>query len=106
MQVANIMGNGPCLQVELQQRKLIFPQVEFSPDHSDETPLSSEKKTNACGKRSRQEVLNVGSDSVQDIDIAEAIAREPKRSKSTIALQKCTAEVENSDFKSNKDDED
>ncbi|KAH8502310.1 hypothetical protein H0E87_013851 [Populus deltoides] len=70
-----------------------------------ETLLSSEKKTNACGKRSRQEVLNVGSDSVQDIDIAEAIAREPKRSKSTIALQKCTAEVENSDFKSNKDDE-
>jgi len=106
MQVANIMGNGPSLQVELQQRKLILPQVEFSPDHSDETPLSSEKKTIACGKRSRQEVLNVGSDSVQDIDIAEAIAREPKRSNSTIALQKCTAEVENSDFKSNEDDED
>jgi hypothetical protein len=104
MQVANIMGNGPSLQVELQQRKLILPQVEFSPDHSDETPLSSEKKTIACGKRSRQEV---GSDSVQDIDIAEAIAREPERSKSTIALQiKCTAEVENSDFKSNKDGED
>jgi hypothetical protein len=103
MQVANIMGNGPSLQIELQQRKLILPQVEFSPDHSDETPLSSEKKTIACGKRSRQEV---GSDSVQDIDIAEAIAREPKRSNSTIALQKCTAEVENSDFKSNEDDED
>ncbi|KAJ6908684.1 hypothetical protein NC651_018924 [Populus alba x Populus x berolinensis] len=80
-------------EVELLQRELVLPQVEFSPDHSDETPLSSEKKTIACGKRSRQEALNVGSDSVQDIDIAEAIARELKRSKRAIALQKCTAEL-------------
>lgn len=101
----NIMANGPSLHAELQQRKLVSPQVELSPDHSNETALGSEMKTIAWGKRSRLKVLSAGQDSVQDMDIDEEIARESKKPK--MALQKCTTtEVENSDVKANEDSED
>lgn len=101
----NIMANGPSLQEELQQRKLVSPQVEFSPDHSNETALGSEMETIAWGKRSRLKVLSAGQDSVQDMDFDEEIARESKKQK--MALQKCTTtEVENSDVKANEDSED
>ncbi|KAJ6734167.1 GUANYLATE BINDING PROTEIN [Salix purpurea] len=100
----NIMANGS-LHADLQQRKLVSPQVELSPDHSNETALDSEMKTNAWGKRSRLEVLNEGQDSVQDMDINEEIARESKKQK--MALKKCTTtEVENSDAKANEDSDD
>lgn len=101
----NIMANGPSLHAELQQRKLVSPQVEFSPDHSNETALGSEMETIAWGKRSRLKVLSAGQDSVQDMDFDEEIARESKKQK--MALQKCTTtEVENSDVKANEDSED
>ncbi|KAH8484511.1 hypothetical protein H0E87_028832 [Populus deltoides] len=101
----NIMANGPSLHAELQQRKLVSPQVELSPDHSNETALGSEMKTIAWGKRSRLKVLSAGQDSVQDMDIDEEIARESKKPK--MALQNCTTtEVENSDVKANEDSED
>ncbi|KAL3567371.1 hypothetical protein D5086_030022 [Populus alba] len=101
----NIMANGPSLHAELQQRKLVSPQVELSPDHSNETALGSEMETIAWGKRSRLKVLSAGQDSVQDMDIDEEIARESKKQK--MALQKCTTtEVENSDVKANEDSED
>lgn len=101
----NIMANGPSLHAELQQRKLVSPQVELSPDHSNETALGSEMKTIAWGKRSRLKVLSAGQDSVQDMDIDEEIARESKKPK--MALQKCTTTgVENSDVKANEDSED
>ncbi|KAL9380342.1 hypothetical protein Peur_025999 [Populus x canadensis] len=101
----NIMANGPSLHAELQQRKLVSPQVELSPDHSNETALGSEMKTIARGKRSRLKVLSAGQDSVQDMDIDEEIARESKIPK--MALQKCTTtEIENSDVKANEDSED
>ncbi|CAK7322690.1 unnamed protein product [Dovyalis caffra] len=106
MQVANIIGNRPSLHVELQQRNLVSPEEGLSPDHSNESSLGSETKTISCGKRSRLEVLNPGSDSVQDMDSAEAIAGEPKRPKSTMTLRKCATEVESSDSKSNEDSED
>lgn len=101
----NIMANGPSLHAELQQRKLVSPQVELSPDHSNETALGSEMETIAWGKRSRLKVLSAGQDSVQDMDFDEEIARESKKQK--MALQKCTTtEVENSDVKANEDSED
>ncbi|KAJ6865922.1 guanylate-binding protein 3-like isoform X2 [Populus alba x Populus x berolinensis] len=101
----NIMANGPSLHAELQQRKLVSPQVELSPDHSNETALVSEMETIAWGKRSRLKVLSAGQDSVQDMDIDEEIARESKKQK--MALQKCTTtEVENSDVKANEDSDD
>uniref|UniRef100_A0A6N2K7J3 GB1/RHD3-type G domain-containing protein n=1 Tax=Salix viminalis TaxID=40686 RepID=A0A6N2K7J3_SALVM len=100
----NIMANGS-LHADLQQRKLVSPQVELSPDCSNETALDSEMKTNAWGKRSRLEVLNAGQDSVQDMDINEEIASESKKPK--MALKKCTTtEVENSDVKANEDSDD
>ncbi|KAJ6289694.1 hypothetical protein OIU78_025589 [Salix suchowensis] len=100
----NIMANGS-LHADPQQRKLVSPQVELSPDCSNETALDSEMKTNAWGKRSRLEVLNAGQDSVQDMDINEEIARESKKPK--MALKKCTTtEVENSDVKANEDSDD
>uniref|UniRef100_A0A6M2EY99 GB1/RHD3-type G domain-containing protein n=1 Tax=Populus davidiana TaxID=266767 RepID=A0A6M2EY99_9ROSI len=101
----NIMANEPSLHAELQQRELVSPQVELSPDHSNETALVSEMETIAWGKRSRLKVLSAGQDSVQDMDIDEEIARESKKQK--MALQKCTTtEVENSDVKANEDSED
>ncbi|XP_011043626.1 PREDICTED: guanylate-binding protein 3-like isoform X2 [Populus euphratica] len=101
----NIMANGPSLHAELQQGKLVSPQVELSPDHSNETALGSEMKTIAWGKRSRLKVLSAGQDSVQDMDIDEEIARESKKPKLT--LQKCTTtEGENSNVKANEDSED
>ncbi|KAJ6370524.1 hypothetical protein OIU76_028748 [Salix suchowensis] len=100
----NIMANGS-LHADPQQRKLVSPHVELSPDFSNETALDSEMKTNAWGKRSRLEVLNAGQDSVQDMDINEEIARESKKPK--MALKKCTTtEVENSDVKANEDSDD
>ncbi|KAJ6683351.1 hypothetical protein OIU85_007075 [Salix viminalis] len=100
----NIMANGS-LHADLQQRKLVSPQVELSPDCSNETALDSEVKTNAWGKRSRLEVLNAGQDSVQDMDINEEIASESKKPK--MALKKCTTtEIENSDVKANEDSDD
>ena len=97
----NIMANGLSLQEELQQRKLVSPQVDLSPDHSNETALGSEMETIAWGKRSRLKVLSAG----QDMDIDEELARESKKQK--MALQKCTTtEVENSDVKANEDSED
>ena len=93
------------LHADLQQRKLVSPQVELSPDHSNETALDSEMKTNAWGKRSRLEVLGAGQDSVQDMDIDEEIVRESKKPK--MAMKKCTTtEFENSDGKPNEDSED
>lgn len=77
----NIMANGPSLHAELQQRKLVSPQVELSPDHSNETALGSEMETIAWGKRSRLKVLSAGQDSVQDMDFDEEIARESKKTK-------------------------
>ncbi|XP_037495753.1 guanylate-binding protein 7 isoform X2 [Jatropha curcas] len=92
---ANRIEKQPSLQLDLMQERLNLQQ-DLTPDDSIDSAMDSGLKTYSGRKRSRLDT--------PDVSFNEEIASGTKKSRSALALQKCTATEAESVFKANEED--